>query len=608
MKHPTSLNHRQPFLSWAERRRRHDYRRLLHICGLACGVGLLGGLAAFILQAAISLATNLFFYGRASLDPVSPADHHLGFLVIFIPPLGGLIVGLLARFGSPAIRGHGIPETMETILVARSRIAPRLAVLKPLATALSIGSGGPFGAEGPIIQTGGALGSLLGQTQRLTTAERKILVAAGAAAGMAATFNAPVAAIFLAVELLLFEFRARSLLPVALAAALAAGLRWLVQGSAPLFPLTAVELSGWSLPAFLGLGLCAGLMAVVLSKGVCLVEDAFDRLPLHWMWWPVLGGAVVGLVGLIFPQALGVGAEHVRAMAAGQATFGFLLAMLVCKTVAWTISLGSGTSGGVLGPLLLMGGSLGGAVACLAAGFFPESVPVGLWAVACMVGVFAGATRTPLTSVVFALELTHSPHALLPALLTCVVSDLVARGLLRHSIMTEKIARRGVSIGHDYELDALGRYTVGQVMTTAVETVSAALPLRQLFDRMYGPGGPAKHQGYPVVDDAGRLAGMVTRSDLPEFTLRTDLGWLVVADVMNGRPPVVAWPEESLRDAAERMLQASVGRLPVVLPELPDRVVGLLSRSDVLKALAHRAEEEKRRERLLGSSWGHRAG
>jgi H+/Cl- antiporter ClcA/CBS domain-containing protein len=584
-----------------ETRRRREVHRLLELCGFGCLIGLAGALAAFALQAAIVLCTNLFFFGRWSVTPVSPADHHLGILVFFIPPLGGLIVGFLARYGSAAIRGHGIPETMETILVSRSRIAPRLAFLKPLSTAISIGSGGPFGAEGPIIQTGGALGSLLGQAVKMTAAERKVLLAAGATAGMAATFNAPVAAVFLAIELLLFEFRVRSLLPVALASAVAAGLRWLVQGSAPLFPVPESHvLTGWDLPVFALVGVFAGLMASGLSKAIYFIEDTFDRLPIHWMWWPAVGGIAVGLVGLVFPQALGVGAEQLQTMVAGQATFGFLLAMLLFKTVAWSISLGSGTSGGVLGPLLLMGGALGGTLACLVGTFSPATPEPGLWSIVCMAAVFSAATRTPLTSVVFAIELTHDTNALLPVLIACVVSDLVSVSLLKHSIMTEKIARRGVPVGHEYELDRLGIHTVSDVMTADVRTVSLSLPLRRFFDMVYGHDPAGKHQGYPVVDDAGRLVGMVTRSDLPAFTLKQDLGWLVVADVMNPTTPVVAWPDESLRDAAERMLEAGVGRLPIVLPDSNDRVVGILSRSDVMKVLADRAEEENHRERLLG--------
>jgi H+/Cl- antiporter ClcA/predicted transcriptional regulator len=575
------------------------------MCALACLIGVLGAGAAFALQAAIVLATNLFFYGRLTLDAATPVGHHLGLLVVLIPPLGGVLVGLLARYGSSAIRGHGIPEAMETVLVARSRIAPRMALLKPLATAISIGSGGPFGAEGPIIQSGGALGSVLGQLLRLTAVERKILLAAGAAAGMAATFGAPVAAVFLVVELLLFEFRARSLLPVALASAVAAGLRWAVLGPEPLFPAGTVHQPGFiDLPLFALLGLCAGLLAVCLSRAIYLIEDAFDRLALHWMWWPALGGIAVGLIGLIFPEALGVGAEHVRAMVAGRATLGFLLAMLICKTAAWTIALGSSTSGGVLGPLLLMGGSLGGVLAFLGGAILPLTPETGLWASVCMAAVFAGATRTPLTAVVFVLELTHEAGALLPLLVACTVSDLVSVALLRHSLMTEKIARRGVPIGHEYERDALASLTVAQVMTTDVEAVPLSLPLRQLWERFHGDG---KHQGYPVVDAQNRLVGVVTRSDLPALAREESLEWLIVQDVLGTRPVVVTWPEEPLREAADRMLAAGVGRLPVVVPEAPDRVVGLLSRSDVLKALARRAEEENRRERLLDPPSGHQA-
>jgi H+/Cl- antiporter ClcA len=585
-----------------DERRRQERRRLLEMCGLACGIGVLGAGAAFALQAAIVLATNLFFFGRLSLTATAPVDHHLGLLVVLIPPLGGLLVGFLARYGSPAIRGHGIPEAMETVLVSRSRIAPRLAVLKPLATALSIGSGGPFGAEGPIIQSGGALGSLLGQVLRVTAVERKTLLAAGAAAGMAATFGAPVAAVFLAVELLLFEFRARSLLPVALASAVAAGLRWAVRGSDPLFPAVGNHAPHWiDLPLFAALGLCAGLMAVFLTRAVSLIEDAFDRLALHWMWWPALGGLAVGLVGLVFPQALGIGAEYVGQMVAGRAALGFLLAMLVCKTLAWTVALGSGTSGGVLGPLLLMGSALGGTLACLAGAILPVGPEPGLWALVCMAAVFAGATRTPLTAVVFGLELTHDTAALLPLLIACTLSDLVSLSLLKHSLMTEKIARRGVPIDHDYERDVLAAQTVGQVMTIQVEVVPQSLALVDLLARFQG-GSRAKHQGYPVVDAAGRLVGMVTRSDLPESARREVLDWLIVDDLMGRRGLVVTWPEEPLRDAADRMLAAGVGRLPVVAPEAPDRLVGLLSRSDVLKALARRVEDEHRRERLLGSA------
>jgi CBS domain-containing protein len=415
-----------------------------------------------------------------------------------------------------------------------------------------------------------------------------------------------VAAVFLAIELLLFEFRARSLLPVALACVVAVSLRGLVFGSAPLFPAgTEHTFTFIDLPVFATVGLCAGLLAVFLTLVVYRIEDSFDKLTLHWMWWPALGGIAVGIIGLFFKPVLGVGAEHVGTMVAGKAALGFMLAMLVCKTVAWSIALGSSTSGGVLGPLLLIGGSLGGTLACLAGWVLPMTPETGLWVTVCMAAVFAGATRTPLTAVVFALELTHNAEALLPLLIACAVSDLVSVALLKHSLMTEKIARRGVPIGHEYEVDVLAAQTVGQVMTRNVEVVPQSLPLHILLERFRGPG--PSNQGYPVVDDQGRLVGMVTRSDLPAFPEREGLEWLLVADVMSPREPIVTWPDEPLRLAADRMLKAGVGRLPVVSPEAPDCLVGLLSRSDVLKALGRRADDEYHRERVLGQAPQQRA-
>jgi CBS domain-containing protein len=357
--------------------------------------------------------------------------------------------------------------------------------------------------------------------------------------------------------------------------------------------------SGSALVLFAGLGLCAGLLAVCLCKAVYFVEDDFEILPLHWMWWPVLGGIAVGVLGFLFPQVLGVGVEYMGNIAWGRATLGFLCAMFLCKVLAWTIALGSGTSGGVLGPLLLIGGSFGGALAILVQWIRPDWGDPAVWAVVCMAAVFAGATRTPLTSVVFALELTGAGPVAMPCVVACIISDLVSLGLLRHSIMTEKMARRGVVVRHELELDAFGQFTVAQVMTLEVETVPMALPLGRLWERMYGGPERAKHQGYPVIDDRGRLVGMVTRSDLPQYALREDLGWLVVADVMTSRELVLGWEKESLRDAANRMIVAGVGRLPVVASEDCTRIVGILSRSDLLKAFARRHDEESRRERFL---------
>jgi CIC family chloride channel protein len=601
-----------------------DRQRMIFICILAASLGIWAALVAKILLFLIDKITGLFFGPFFQIEfgaGFAPINHGLGYWVVLAPVLGGLIVGLMARFGSEAIRGHGIPEAMENILLGRSRISPRVLLLKPLSAAISIGSGGPFGAEGPIIQTGGALGSVLSQFQALTAAERKAMLAAGAAAGMTATFQAPVAAVLLAVELLLFELRPRSLLPVAIACAVASGMRILffTNGDKALFDLNVNHgaVNPWQLPLFVGLGLAAGLASVVLTKSIYFVEDTFRKLPLHWMWWPAIGGLAAGLVGLIFPAALGVGYDvianilnnrvtemNLAPWAGGLAgnTIFLLAAIAFFKTIAWCISLGSGTSGGVLAPILMIGSSVGGALGLVAHQFWPDVEPT-LWAEVCMAGVFAGTTRAPLTSIVFVLELTQDLPAFLPLLLVCAVSNLVSVMFLRHSIMTEKIARRGLKVANEYELDVLAALRVQDVMTAPVQTVPMNMRVEKLFELFYGDPTAHRFQAYPVVDDNGKLVGMVSQDDLPRFAVLDDLTWLMVADLMTPRP-VVAYPDEGLQDAAQRMVVTGEGRLPVVERSDHSKLLGILSHRDVLKAMAKRLEEENRRERFYhAASW-----
>ena len=393
--------------------------RIILISLMAIGIGVVSAFVALILIRLISLFTNLFFFQRWSTALVSPADNQLGVFVIIVPIIGALIIGVMARYGSERIRGHGIPEAIEAILMHGSRVDPKVAVLKPLSSAISIGSGGPFGAEGPIIMTGGAIGSLIAQFFHLSGSERKTLLVAGAAGGMSATFAAPVAAVLLAVELLLFEWKPRSLIPVALASATAAVMRRYIIGMGPLFPTPPH-------PAFIGpggvlgcviIGLLAGGLSALLTMAVYASEDAFRLLPIHWMWWPAIGGLVVGIGGLIFPQALGVGYDTIGALLQGNVTMQVILGVLLIKSTIWAVSLGSGTSGGVLAPLLMMGGALGG----LAALFLPNLGP-GFWELVCMGAILGGTMRSPFTGVIFSLELTHDVNMLLPLLIACVIA------------------------------------------------------------------------------------------------------------------------------------------------------------------------------------------
>ena len=447
MTHPAAVEsqHTPPFYDV-------EQRRTLVISGLAIivGVGAVG--IARLLIAAIALVTNISFFGRFSARSVSPADNHLGIWVMIIPVIGGVIVGLMARYGSGAIRGHGIPEAMEQILTNESKISPKITVLKPLSAAIAIGSGGPFGAEGPIIATGGALGSLVGQVLHTTPDERKTLLAAGAAAGMAAIFGTPVAAVLLAIELLLFEYRPRSLVPVALASATATGIRMVFEGSAGVFAMPQLtQPSGEALTTYMVLGAIVGVAAVGVTKSLYYIEEGFEKLPIHWMWFPALGAVVVGIIGYFEPRTLGVGYDNISNILAGNFTNAVLIALVVLKFVSWSIALGSGTSGGTLAPLFTIGGGLGALLGILCVHWFPGlGVDPRIAALVGMAAIFAGASRALLTSVVFAFETTRQPIGLLPLLGGCSAAFIISSLMMRYTIMTEKLARRGTHVPTEY--------------------------------------------------------------------------------------------------------------------------------------------------------------
>jgi H+/Cl- antiporter ClcA/CBS domain-containing protein len=576
-----------------EQRRHAEQHQLLRLCGLGCGVGFLAGSAALVLQALVFGVTNFFYFGRIRLSMASPDGHTLGVLAVVLPVLGGLAAGLLARYGTPAVAGCGLPQTMAAVRGTGRRLPARLALLKPLAAGLAVGTGAPLGTDGPSLQTGGALGSLLARLLRCPATEANVLVAAGAAAGLAAAFGTAAAALMLAVELLLVEFRARSLVPVALASITGAALHIAVGGATPLASVPGTPALGTSaLLGFVLLGLGAGLASAVLGGAVSFVQAILDRLTISRIGQPVLGGVIVGLAGLACPFALGPGLEHLPNVLAGRWALGLLLLLVVCKGVAWAAALASGQAGGSVAPLLLLGAAVGTGLAHPAAWILPEPPAPALWAVVGMAAVVAGTLRTPLTAMILAVELTQAASVFLPALLACAVSVVVARGLRRASLLTAQLARDGVQVSPEYDRDVLADRTVGEVMTTEVTAVLPSLPVRRLAALYLEKQAGAGHRGYPVVDDKGRLVGLVTRTDLPEHTLREELDWLLTADIMTPLPLLVAHVGEPLRDAAERMLTAGVGQLPVVTPEAPDRLVGLLARGDVLQTLAARPTEE----------------
>lgn len=565
------------------------------ISALAMVIGVVCAFVALALLRLIGLFTNLFYFGRWSTTMVSPVGNHLGVYSILVPIAGALIIGVMARYGSERIRGHGIPEAIESILLNGSRIEPKVAILKPISSAISIGSGGPFGAEGPIIMTGGAVGSMIAQLFHLTSAERKTLLVAGAAGGMSATFASPVAAVLLAVELLLFEWKPRSLIPVALASAVAAVARRYLLGFGPLFPVPVH-------PLFIGpkgllgcalVGLLAGALSALLTISVYAAEDGFQRLKIHWMWWPAIGGLAIGLGGLVFPQALGVGYDTIGALLQGSGTTKMILGVLLVKWFIWAVSLGSGTSGGVLAPLLMMGGALGG----LEAMFLPNE-GLGFWPLISMGAILGGTMRSPFTSIVFAFELTHDSNVFLPLLVGSVIAHGFTVLTLKRSILTEKVARRGYHLSREYAVDPLEILFVREVMRTKSMVLPAERTLGEVWHSLR-MDHRQEQRLLPVVNAEGQLVGVLTRGDISERMKKDGdraLGY-PLRDVARTNA-VVAYPDEPLRVVVYRMAEKGFTRMPVVEPTTR-KLMGLVSLNDLLKARTRHLEEERSRERTL---------
>ena len=562
--------------------------RVLVVTGLAIIVGTAGVLSGIVLLDLIRLCTNVAYFGRFTLRDLPLGQSPLGLAAALVPVAGALIVGLMARYGSEKIRGHGIPEAIEAILLGRSRLDWKVAILKPLSSAIAIGSGGPFGAEGPIIMTGGAIGSLIAQMLPVSDSERKTLLVAGAAAGMTTVFGTPIAAIMLAVELLLFEWTPRSFVPVAAAAIIAEVERNALHLSSPLFPFSGgMDISFIALACWILMGLLGGLLSGCLTKLVYTCEDAFLKLPIHWMWWPAIGGVVVGVGGLIDPRALGVGYDNIAHMLQGGVVPTSALLLLVVKAIIWAVALGSGTSGGVLAPLLIMGGGMGAALAH----FLPAASP-GFWALLAMCATMGGTMRSPLTATFFAVELTGNTHVLLPLIAACVTAHLVTVLLMQRSILTEKVARRGHHLAREYRVDPFTLTRVEDVMVTDVETLPETMTLHQVAAFLASP--TTKHPSFPVIDAERRVLGIVNPPAV--------LGWRhsgkhrqsPLKDLLAGLKLTTAYPDEYLEGIVERMMQANVAQLPVI-SRTDSRLVGYIGWRDLLRIRARLQEEEKRR-------------
>jgi H+/Cl- antiporter ClcA len=564
---------------------------VIKICGYALLIGFVGGLVAQGLLELIYLFTNIFFFGRASFEITNPAYNHLGLWVILIPPIGGLLVGIMVHFWEPTLKGHGIPEAMEAVLFGHSRMRVRVALLKPLATALAIGTGGPFGAEGPIIQTGAAVGSLFGQAVGLTPYYRRVLLAAGAAAGMAATFTAPLAGILVAIELLLFELRARSFIPVALAAAVATGVRIHFVGWVPLFPMASYKLTGMDELWLFGLmGILMGAVGLAMIRALAWLEDFFDDLPIKGalIWSPAIGALILGVIGYFSPQVFGTGYDTIRDMLNNRLTTGSLLGISVAKFWALVISLGSGTTGGVFAPSLIVGGGIGATFAIGLQHIFPHVVSnPAFYALVAMAAVFGGIARAPFTSIVFLFELSHNPNALLPLIVCVMVSDGFVRLFSRDSIMTGKLVKRGLIILQDYSVPVLMRARIDQIMQKQFRVLDADEELRTVLTTL-----AAGSVGLiPVVEKDGSLVGIVEAHDLlkiepPDhhFTMRE----------LARQDYVLAYPEEAVDQVNRDMLLKNIENVVIVQSHGSRKPIGIARANDILQLRRWLLEEETR--------------
>ena len=577
---------------------------------LAVLIGILAGLIAYILYDLIGLFTNLSYYHVWSFHFRSPENSHLGPWIILIPVIGGLIVGVMAKYGTDKIKGHGIPEAMEAVLTSRSRIEAKVAILKPLSAAIAIGTGGPFGAEGPIIQTGGAVGSLVGQFVSTTAAERKVLLACGAGAGMAATFNTPIAGVILAIELLLFEFRSRSFIPLVIACTLATSVRAILLGQHSMFGMGNVDFNGLrGLPFYVLLGVICGFAAIGFTRLLYFVEDQFDRLPLDDLWHPAIGALGLGIIGFFVPRVLGVGYDTISDILNNHLALNLLILIAIFKALALVISLGSGTSGGLLAPMFMSSAALGGVFAIVVNMIIPGAhLSPGAFALVAMAAVFGAASRATFALIVFAFEITRDYNAILPLMLGCVIADMIAIRYLKSSIMTEKLSRRGLSVPDYYEAGILNIVRVGEVMRKDIQPISPKMTVGELTERMTRrePGFNIT-EGLPIADEQGKLAGLVTQGDLLRALEQDPHGSLPVIAAGSSNP-VVAYEDEFAVDALLRMLQHDIGRLPVVSRKEPGKMVGYLNRSSILSAWTRRMEEEGIRESGWIQRWGQSNG
>jgi CIC family chloride channel protein len=582
-------------------RRQPPERAVVIVTAIVVGIG--AGFGAVGFRVLIESITSFSF------DVLPGLLGGLGrYYVILVPAIGGLIVGPLTYFFAREAKGHGVPEVMEAVAIRGGRIRPVVGLVKALASAICIGTGGSVGREGPIVQIGSAWGSTIGQWLHLSDERVRNLVACGAAGGIAATFNAPIAGVIFALEVILQEFSVGYFSTVVISSVTANVISRVMLGDVPAFPVPAYSLvSVWELPLYAVLGVVAALVATVFVVLLYKSEDLFERWPMPEYLKPAVGGLALGVIGLWVPQVFGVGYETIASTLLNPGAMSLLAVLLVAKLAATCLTLGSGGSGGVFAPSLFMGAMLGGVFGSVVHGVFPESTATaGAYALVGMAAVFAGAARAPITAILILFELTDDYSIILPLMLSTVICTLLAEHLSHDSIYTVKLARRGIRLAMGRDIDVMQGVFVSEAMTPIEEldTVSSAMRVEDLareFDR-------TRHHGYAVLDENGDLHGVVTHRDLEEAMHRGDISHLTVGDIATS-PPLTVHPDEPLWGALKKLGIRDVGRLPVVDRDHPRRLLGVVHRHDVIRAynlaILRRLDAQQRAERLrLGKLGG----
>lgn len=523
----------------------------------------------------ISFFQNLFFgQGKHILSFMG------SFYVIIIPAIGGIVVGLLVYFFAKETKGHGVPEVMLAVATGGSKIRPRVAAIKALVSSICIGSGGSVGREGPIVQISSALGSSLGQLFRLSEDKKRILIACGAAGGIAATFNAPLAGIFFALEVILREYGTRYFSSVVLSAVSATVISRTFLGSSPAFVTPPYQLlSSWHILFYFVLGFLAAITGWVFIKLLYKCEDIFDAIKMPSFIKPALGGLILGVIGLHFPQIFGVGYPSIEQTLNGQMTPILILELVGLKILATSLTLGSGGSGGVFAPSLFIGAMLGSSFGSLLHLIFPEiPVSIGAYALVGMAAVFAGAAQAPISAILILFEMTGDYKIMLPLMIACVISTLVLKGISRESIYTLKLIRRGIDILKLKRNDLMEKIRVSEAMFRNLITISESTSVRDAALMLKS----SSHRGFPVLDSNGRLKGIVTHQDINN-ALNSGKDKMEVAAIMTVNL-IVSYPEETLKDALEKLGEKDIGRIPVVDHDDPEHMIGLITRKGIITA------------------------